>query len=311
VTERGTYIKMSDSLPEHRKIVTAGGDAAWLHICALAYCSRNLTDGFVPQNMVPRLSDRRQPERLVTKLIDVQLWHGPGHECKRCPQPQPSEYVIHDYLEHQRSAARVAEVSSRRAEAGRRGGTRSKPKPKQVASDLVPSGFADAEANTEPSFTEGVLRTPQTEGSLRDPQADEVPPSADAGKPRAQAKAKQVASRRSSGNAGDIIAAYVEGALAAGQSRPPEDLRKRVGSQANRLLAEGYELDALVASARTMGAGEWNDLAIQVRRDAAAANGSGQGAGTRREAEQAATDALFARNMQREADRGTPMGELT
>ena len=118
MTDRGTYIKMSDSLPEHRKIVMAGGDAAWLHVCALAYASRNLTDGFFPQDVLPRLSDRKAPAKLAARLIDVNLWHGPGHECKRCPQPQPGEYVIHDYLEHQRSAARVAEVSDRRAAAG-------------------------------------------------------------------------------------------------------------------------------------------------------------------------------------------------
>ena len=93
MTDTGTYIKMSDKLPEHRKIVAAGGDAAWLHICALAYASRNLTDGFIPQDFVPRLSDRKQPAKLAAKLCDVDLWHAPGHDCKRCPQP-PGEAAL-------------------------------------------------------------------------------------------------------------------------------------------------------------------------------------------------------------------------
>jgi hypothetical protein len=169
VTDRGTYIKMSDSLPEHRKIVAAGGDAAWLHVCALAYASRNLTDGFIPSAYLPQLSDRRQPAKLAAKLCEVCLWHAPGHDCKRCPQPPAGEYVIHDYLEHQRSAARVAEVSGKRAAAGRTGGSKSKPKAKQVASSLLDEGFADAEANGQRSFAEGSLREPQTEAEIQKP----------------------------------------------------------------------------------------------------------------------------------------------
>lgn len=169
MADRGTYIKMSDSLPEHRKIAAAGGDAAWLHVCALAYASRNLTDGFIPEAIVPRLSDRRQPAKLAAKLCAVDLWHAPGHDCKRCPPSPAGEYVIHDYLEHQRSAARVAEVSERRAESGRRGGSRPKAKPKQVASDLLDGCLPGAEANAEPSFAEGVLRTPQTEAEVQQP----------------------------------------------------------------------------------------------------------------------------------------------
>jgi hypothetical protein len=164
VTDFGTYIKMSDKLPEHRKIVAAGGDAAWLHVCALAYASRNHSDGFIPANVVPRLSDRRQPARLAAKLVMVDLWHEPGHECKRCPQPAPGEYVIHDYLQHQRSAARIAEVSAARASAGSAGGRKSKPKPKQVASDSLDGCSDVAEANAKPSFTEGFTNVkPQAE----------------------------------------------------------------------------------------------------------------------------------------------------
>jgi hypothetical protein len=264
VADRGTYIKMSDSLPEHRKIVAAGGDAAWLHVCALAYASRNLTDGFIPEDFVPRLSDRKQPAKLAAKLVDVWLWHATGHECKRCPQPQPGEYVIHDYLEHQRSAARVAEVSAARASAGRTGGTKSKPKPKQVASELVESGFAVAEANGERSFTEteGVLRTPQTEADAK------VPPPAGAGKPRRQSADHEP-------NVGDVVAAYVDGATGAGLEPPAGALKARVGKQARELLREGKPIEKLIAAAGHMGAVGWDDLARQVQRDSASANGAG------------------------------------
>ena len=50
----------------------------------------------------------------------------------------------------------------------------------------------------------------------------------------------------------------------------------RVGKQARQLLAEGYDVEDLIKSAHTMGAGEWNDLAVQVRKDAATASGGGK-----------------------------------
>jgi hypothetical protein len=74
-------------------------------------------------------------------------------------------------------------------------------------------------------------------------------------------------------NAGLVVAAYVEGAQDAGQPRPAASLRARVGKQARELIAEGYSMETLIPAARKMGAGEWNDLAVQVRKDAATTNG--------------------------------------
>lgn len=77
-------------------------------------------------------------------------------------------------------------------------------------------------------------------------------------------------------SAGSVVAAYVDGAVAAGLGRPDESLRKRVGRQAGELIGRGeIPFDALMAAARNMGAGGWNDLAVQVQRDAANANGHG------------------------------------
>jgi hypothetical protein len=81
----------------------------------------------------------------------------------------------------------------------------------------------------------------------------------------------------------------VDGAKAAGQPSPAGTLRARVGKQARALIAEGYDLARLTSSARTMGAGEWNDLAVQVRKDAAAA-ANGRASPDRR---QQATDEMF------------------
>lgn len=170
-----TYIKVNDALPEHRKIVAAGGDAAWLHVCALAYSSRNLTDGRIPAGVVPRLSDRKQPAKLAKKLTEVRLWHAAGHDCKRCPQPSSDEYVIHDYLIHQRSAEHVEAIKKKRAEAGRQGGSKKATNAKQGASNLLDGCKDDVEANGTPEAEE-VLRTSQAETETEEP----LPPPAGA-----------------------------------------------------------------------------------------------------------------------------------
>lgn len=263
MADDGTYIKMSDRLPEHRKIAAVGGDAGWLYICGLGYASRNLSDGHIPKALVARLSDRKQPAKLAAKLIDVELWHEAGHACKRCPQPPSDEYVIHDYLEHQRSSEQVAEIKAKRAAAGKRGGNKKASNAKQKPSKLLGTGYASAQANGTPD-TEEVLRTSQTEEPLRGSQT-EIPPSAGADEPRRAV------------NPGDVVKSYVDGAKAGRQPRPAESLRKRVGKQAGSLLADKQiTADQVLTAAYNMGAGGWADLAVQLQRDAA--NGKPNGA---------------------------------
>ncbi|MCW2768361.1 MAG: hypothetical protein JWO11_4320, partial [Nocardioides sp.] len=168
--------------PEHRKVVAAGGDAAWLHVCALAYASRNLTDGLIPAGVVPRLSDRKQPKKLADKLESIGLWHAADHDCPRCPRPGPDEYVIHDYLVHQRSAEKVEEIKAKRAVAGRSGGTRkaanarsgATPKGKQTPSNLLgQSGGSDAEnVVTEWSTPAGNKSNGHGKQKVNDPPAE-------------------------------------------------------------------------------------------------------------------------------------------
>lgn len=91
-----TWVRLDDTFPEHPKVLAAGGDAAWLHICAIAYCNRNLTDGFVPTSALKRLSDARTPTRLAGALVDVNLWE----ECD-------GGWLIHDYHMYQPTRAEV------------------------------------------------------------------------------------------------------------------------------------------------------------------------------------------------------------
>lgn len=97
-----SWLHLDDQFADHPKIAQAGGDAAWLFVCVLLYCKRFDTEGFVPAAQVARLTDRKQPARLVTKLIAVQLLH-----------ETDGGYLVHDWSDWNRS-------SQSRSEAGRK-----------------------------------------------------------------------------------------------------------------------------------------------------------------------------------------------
>jgi hypothetical protein len=104
------WLKMDDQYPSHPKVVAAGGDAAWLHVCAACYCAQHLTDGLVPKAILSRLSDRKKPEQLAARLVEVGLWHDRG-----------DHYELNDYLDYNPSREQVLADRERRAAAGRKG----------------------------------------------------------------------------------------------------------------------------------------------------------------------------------------------
>lgn len=170
--DKRTYVKVHDGLPDHPKIIEAGGEAGWLYICGLAYASRQLTDGVIPKRLVPRLTDGSKPEASASALLRVGLWHEGEHDCPKCPAAPDDTYVIHDYLGHQRSAAEVRELSAKRSAAGQRGGRRSgesrraaserEANDEALASHLVKQNGSktEAETETETEVKEKNSRTP-------------------------------------------------------------------------------------------------------------------------------------------------------
>lgn len=176
--DRRTYVRLHDGLTDHPKIVDVGGEAAWLYVSILCYTSRQLTDGLVPRRLVRRLTDLANPEALASALLRVGLLHEGVHDCPRCPLGGPDNYVVHDYLEHQRSAAEVAELRAKRSAAGQRGGKRSgetrraaantEANEEALASHLVKQTRSKTEAETETETErEEVLRTSSTVAPIR------------------------------------------------------------------------------------------------------------------------------------------------
>uniref|UniRef100_UPI003F828525 hypothetical protein n=1 Tax=Actinosynnema sp. TaxID=1872144 RepID=UPI003F828525 len=112
------YIRISVDLTLHPKLAELDDPAAgWAYVASLCYSGGSLTDGHFPIAAVIRIAgvDRS----IADKLVEQGLWHLPGHDCERCDQPKPGQAVVHDYLQHQRSAEEVRGLSAKRAEAGR------------------------------------------------------------------------------------------------------------------------------------------------------------------------------------------------
>lgn len=107
------WVRLDENFPEHPKVVAAGPLAGWLHVCALAYCNRHLTDGFIPEAVVRRLTGLtdRQVREAIGALEVQSMW-----------QPAAGGYSIHDYLDYQLSSEDVKALRDSKVAAGRKGG---------------------------------------------------------------------------------------------------------------------------------------------------------------------------------------------
>jgi hypothetical protein len=141
-----TYIRVHDGMDDHPKIVGLSDGAFRLLMRAWSYCSRQLTDGRLPD---AAWKDRGTP-KARRELVDAGLAHLPGFDCSHpgCPTPPPKHVQMHDYLEHQRSAAEVAELKRKRAEAGAKGG-KSRANAQASAKQVLEQTASKTQASTE------------------------------------------------------------------------------------------------------------------------------------------------------------------
>ena len=84
--------------------------AVILHLASIGYGAQHLTDGIVPELLLLRLTGATTDD--ATALVEADVWHRDGHECGRCAQPGRGHVAVHDFLEHQRSAADVKRLSA-------------------------------------------------------------------------------------------------------------------------------------------------------------------------------------------------------
>lgn len=131
------WAKFDDGYDENPKCRAAGKDGRALDQAGIRYCARHLTDGLISDHALPVMAALAEVplRKTLTRLVDVGRWHGPGHDCDRCPPCPVDHHVVHDYLDYNPDAERERAKRLARAEAGRKGGQRSRPPGSKQASN--------------------------------------------------------------------------------------------------------------------------------------------------------------------------------
>lgn len=185
------WFKVDDNLAFHPKSIRAGNGAMGLWVRAGSWCAQQLTDGYVPADVVPMLGTATQ----ASKLVSVGLWHPVegGFRFHEWEERQPNKVTI----EEERAAARER---MRKIRAGKKGVKSEKPQVSGSRSGELRRTGSDVFGNPDPSHPDP-SRKEMTTSSLRTPEHDgfdafweAYPKKADKGAARrAWAKAVKVA----------------------------------------------------------------------------------------------------------------------
>lgn len=156
------WVRFDDQFPINRKVTRLSDAAFRLHVSAVFWCARNLTDGVVPEEDLDDVSARvRTPGRFVPELLDRGLWHEVGTECSspNCPAdpnnavtaPVTADkgWIIHDYLDYQPSKDQV--LTDRAGSAERQKRWRERQKALKQDHNGVSNGVSNGGSNAAPS----------------------------------------------------------------------------------------------------------------------------------------------------------------
>ena len=136
-----SWVRIDDQFPDHPKAIAIGLEGQGLQLAAICYCSRQLTDGFLPAAVLPRLTGMGEKASQVwgRRMVAACLW-----------EAVPGGFRIHDYLEYQPTREWI--LQKRAAESARkRGGIRPTlndptPTPLPTSSHVHPTPSPNARA---------------------------------------------------------------------------------------------------------------------------------------------------------------------
>jgi hypothetical protein len=162
------WVRVETRFISHPKVLDIGplGEALWLR--GLCYAGEQLTDGFVPSSFIKRMGDMKGVV-IAARLVSAGLW-----------DEEDGGYVIHDFLDWQRSRDEVSETSSKRAVAGRLGGKQRASnllaKSKQNESKIQPyvEGYVEGEGEEEQNLNGFVSPKPPKSRSVKTPVPDDL-----------------------------------------------------------------------------------------------------------------------------------------
>lgn len=91
------WARLDDQMPNKAKVKFVGPLGLALHVSAICFASRDLTDGFVPDDVVPGLLDL--PKAQLNKVLPLMTALAPRQENPLWHRVEGG-YEIHDYLEY-------------------------------------------------------------------------------------------------------------------------------------------------------------------------------------------------------------------
>jgi hypothetical protein len=106
-----TWVKLDDQFPIHRKVGALSDAAFRLHVEALCWSARNLTDGVIETEELRTVTRIGRAERYAAELVRWGAW-----------RETEAGWEIHDYLDYQQSRSNVLHMREVRAAAGKAGG---------------------------------------------------------------------------------------------------------------------------------------------------------------------------------------------
>lgn len=170
-----TWFKVDDGLAFHPKAVVAGNAAMGLWVRAGAWSSQQLTDGFVPDHMIPSLGKPAQARALVT----AGLWtrEEGGYRFWQWDSRNPSRASVEAGRDDARERMRKAREAKGRSNVQPNNGTRS---PEHTAN--VRANFGGSSDNPSrpvvvvgsPSHSRDVTREAETNSDLDHRIQDEL-----------------------------------------------------------------------------------------------------------------------------------------
>src|SRR5262245_12695742 len=119
------WARLDDAILDNPKIIAAGPLGFALHVAAITWCARNLTDGFIPKPKVGtllglpslqvsettkvRVLHTLTADDLASDLVRLNLWHDRG-----------DQYEVHDYLVYNPSRDQVLARRKKTAARGKK-----------------------------------------------------------------------------------------------------------------------------------------------------------------------------------------------
>ncbi len=272
-----TYIKLHDGMPDHPKVDGLSDKAFRLLVETWCWCSRHLTDGYVPQSTWQKRGTKNTRRELVEAGLVIVRATG-GVEC-------------HDYLSHQRSAHQVAELREKKKLAAAKGnherwhvGPKGKPskscpycpRDEDVPTEEPPPDLHEESGQAEmfdPTSVAGAIangshvasqvtsqnaphRSPETEEVLRTSQTetDPLPTGGGAGEPApADAAAPAETQKPKHGKAGDDDPMFAAFWSVYPRKVAKDNARKKFAA----VVAKGADASAIVTAAETQ-AKQWH-----------------------------------------------------